>query len=70
MQHTEINTKIQMLPISSQKEVISFIDDLLEKAAKSNRQQNASAWEDWVKSHSNNTATVDDSRETIYNEDE
>ncbi len=31
-----INTKIQMLPSSSQKEVLDFIDDLLEKSAKSN----------------------------------
>ncbi len=62
-----INTKIQMLPTSSQKEVLDFIDDLLEKSAKSN--QKATAWEDWAKSHSNNTVIIDDSREIIY-EDE
>ena len=65
-----INTKIQMLPVSAQKEVIEFIDDLLEKWAKSNQTEKASAWEDWAKSHSNNTVIVDDSREAIYNEDE
>ena len=47
-----INTKIQMLPVSAQKEVIDFIDDLLERSAKSNQTEKASAWEDWAKSHS------------------
>ena len=64
-----INTKIQMLPISSQKEVLDFVDDLLEKSAKSSQKEKASAWEDWAKSHSQNTVIVDDSRESIY-EDE
>jgi hypothetical protein len=64
-----INTKIQMLPTSSQKEVLDFIDDLLEKSAKSNQNGKASAWEDWAKSHSQNTVIIDDSREAIY-EDE
>lgn len=65
-----IHNKIQMLPISSQKEVIDFIDDLLEKSAKSNQTEKASAWEDWAQSHSENTAIIDDSREAIYAEDE
>ncbi len=65
-----INTKIQMLTVSAQKEVIDFIDDLLEKSAKSNQTEKASAWEDWAKSHSENTAIIDDSREAIYAEDE
>jgi hypothetical protein len=65
-----INTKIQMLPVSAQKEVIEFIDDLLERSAKSNQTEKASAWEDWAKSHSENTVIVDDSREAIYAEDE
>jgi hypothetical protein len=64
-----INTKIQMLPTSSQKEVLDFIDDLLEKSAKSNQKEKALAWEDWAKSHSQNTVIIDDSREAIY-EDE
>ena len=64
-----ISTKIQMLPTSSQKEVLDFIDDLLEKSAKSNQTEKASAWEDWAKSHSQNTVIIDDSREIIY-EDE
>ena len=64
-----INTKIQMLPTSSQKEVLDFIDDLLEKSAKSNQTEKASAWEDWAKSHSQNTVIIDDNRENIY-EDE
>ena len=65
-----IHNKIQMLPSSSQKEVIDFIDDLLEKSAKSNQTEKASAWEDWAKSHSNNPVIIDDSREAIYAEDE
>jgi hypothetical protein len=64
-----INTKIQMLPVSSQKEVLDFVDDLLEKSAKSDQKEKASAWEDWAKSHAQNTVIVDDSREIIY-EDE
>ena len=31
--------------------------------------EKASAWEDWAKSHSQNTVIIDDSREAIY-EDE
>jgi hypothetical protein len=64
-----INTKIQMLSPTSQKEVLDFIDDLLEKSAKSNQQEKASAWEDWAKSHSQNTVIIDDSREAIYEDD-
>ena len=64
-----ISTKIQMLPPASQKEVLNLIDDLLEKSAKSNQKERASAWEDWAKSHSQNTVIIDDSREAIY-EDE
>ena len=64
-----ISTKINMLPPASQKEVLDFIDDLLEKSATSNQKDKASAWEDWAKSHSENTVIIDDSRETIY-EDE
>lgn len=64
-----ISTKIKMLPPASQKEVLDLIEDLLEKSTKSNQEEKASAWEDWAKSHSENTATVDDTREAIY-EDE
>lgn len=63
-----LNTKIQMLPSSSRKEVLEFIDYLLEKSAKSNQTEKASAWEDWAKSHTENEAIVDDSREAIYEE--
>ena len=55
-----------MLPSSSQKKVLDFIDDLLEKSAKSNQKEKAYAWEDWAKSHSQNTVIIDDSREIIY----
>lgn len=64
-----ITAKIQMLPNSAQKEVLDFVDDLLEKSAKSNQIEKASAWEDWAKSHSDNSIIVDDTREAIY-EDE
>lgn len=61
-----INTKIQKLPPASQKEVIDFIDSLLEKSAQSNQKEKALAWETWATSHSKNTAIIDDSREAIY----
>lgn len=65
-----ITAKIQMLPGSSQKEVLEFVDDLLERSAKSNQTEKASAWEDWAKSHSENVVIIDDSREAIYAENE
>jgi hypothetical protein len=65
-----ITAKIQMLPSSSQKEVLEFVDDLLERSAKSNQTEKALAWEDWAKSHSENTVIIDDSREAIYAENE
>ncbi len=65
-----ITTKIQMLPSSSQKEVLEFVDDLLERSAKSNQMEKASAWEDWAKSHSENAVIIDDKREAIYAENE
>ena len=65
-----ISTKIQMLPPASQKVVLNLIDDLLEKSAKSNQQEKAGAWEDWAKSHSQNTVIIDDSSEAIYSDDE
>ena len=65
-----IQNKIQMLPSSSQKEVLDFIDDLLEKSASSDQKEKATAWEDWAKSHTQNTVIIDDSREAIYAEDE
>lgn len=65
-----ITAKIQMLPGSSQKEVLEFVDDLLERSAKSNQTDKASAWEDWAKSHSGNAVIIDDSREAIYAENQ
>jgi hypothetical protein len=64
-----ISNKIQMLPTSSQKIVLDIVDDMLEKSAQSNQTLKASAWEDWAKSHTQNTVIIDDSREAIY-EDE
>ena len=65
-----ITAKIQMLPGSSQKEVLEFVDDLLERSAKLSQTEKASAWEDWANSHSENNVIIDDSREAIYGEDE
>jgi hypothetical protein len=65
-----IQNKIRMLPSSSRKEVLDFIDELLEKSANADQKEKASAWEDWAGSHSQNTVIVDDSREAIYAEDE
>jgi hypothetical protein len=65
-----INNKIRMLPSSSQIEVLEFIDTLIEKTTTIGQAEKAQAWEKWAKSHSSNAAKViDDSRETIY-EDE
>ena len=61
-----INKKIQMLPRSSHKQVIDFIDDLLQKPTNGNQNQKAAAWEDWAKSHSQKVVLLDDSREIIY----
>ncbi len=61
-----INIKIQMPPVSARKEVIDFIDDLLEKSAKSNQTEKASAWEDRTQNHSNNAAVINDNRKAIY----
>jgi hypothetical protein len=70
MNSTEtISEKIQMLTPTSQKEVLDFIEALLEKSAKSNQEERASAWDDWTKSHSENSVIVNDRREAIY-EDE
>jgi hypothetical protein len=64
-----ITDKIKMLPPSSQKELMDFIDDLLDGSTNGHGKQRASAWEDWAKSHSHNAVIIDDSREIIY-EDE
>ncbi len=64
-----IADKIQMLPSSSKKELVDFIDDLLERSAGGNQKQKASAWEDWANSHAQNVVILDDGREIIY-EDE
>lgn len=61
-----INKKVQMLPRSCHKEVIEFIDELLQRPVNGNQNQKAAAWEDWAKSHSHDVVLLDDSRETIY----
>lgn len=61
-----ISNKIQMLPPASQKKVLDYIDELLEKPNERSPQERAEAWEAWARSHSDNLAIVDDSREAIY----
>jgi len=64
-----LNNKIHMLPPASQKAVLDYVDELLEKSAKSDEKKNASAWENWARSHSDNLAVVDDDREALYEDD-
>lgn len=64
-----ITEKIRMLPINSQREVFDFVDNLLEKSAKTNSAEQAAAWEDWANSHRQNTVIPDDRREIIYEDD-
>lgn len=64
-----ISEKIQMLPRSAQKDVVDYIDELLEKSGNGSQKQKALAWEDWAKSHSQTVVIFDDTREVIY-EDE
>ncbi len=61
-----IHKKIQMLPTSSRKEVLAFVDGLLEKSATSTPKDRSLAWEAWANSHSHNTVILDDTREFIY----
>ena len=61
-----ISSKIEMLPPAAQRKVLDYIDDLLERPNQLSPKERAEAWEAWVKSHSDNVAIVDDSREAIY----
>jgi hypothetical protein len=60
-----LSLKIAMLPPTSQKQVIDLIDELFEKRPLTPTEK-AEAWEAWARSHSDNRAIVDDSREAIY----
>lgn len=64
-----IYSKIQQLPLSSQGEVLDYIDELLERSAKNGNTAKSVSWVDWVESHSDNTAIVEDTREAIYGEE-
>ncbi len=66
-----IESKVNSLPNNLQIEVLNFVETLIEKKAKNNGKEKATEWENWAKSHSNETAVIlDDSREEIYAEDE
>lgn len=73
----QVTDKLQKLPIAAQKEVLDFIELLVEKTARRavasgqveniNGEQKAQRIERWAKSHSSKTPVIiDDSRETIY----
>lgn len=64
-----INSKIQQLPLSSQREVLDFIDALLEKSSETGQQEKASMWERWISGNSDNLAIVNDDRLSIYGDD-
>ena len=61
-----IKEKIQLLPTSTHKELVEFIDDLLAKSTNGNQKQKALAWEEWANSHSQDVVILEDSREIIY----
>lgn len=60
-----ISLKIAMLPPASQKQVVDLINELFEKRPLTPKER-AEAWEAWARSHSENRAIVDDTREAIY----
>ena len=61
-----LNAKIQSLPISSQEEVVEFVDDLIAGSSTNGHTKKAVAWELWANSHDNTALIYDDSREVIY----
>ena len=62
-----ITNKIQTLPPASQKQVLDFVESLLEKPVELTPEERAAAWREFVKSHADNPVVIlDDSREVIY----
>lgn len=61
-----ITSKIQMLPPASQKEVLDLIDSLLERRIEITPLEKIKVWKQFVNSHADARAIVDDSREAIY----
>lgn len=70
----EVTGKLQRLPITAQKEVLDFVEFLLQKNERGvngkrniTPQQKADAIEKWANSHSSDTPVIlDDRREIIY----
>ncbi len=73
----QVTDKLKELPAAAQKEVLDFIEFLLEKSVRQkdsaeqtedlNGKQKARTIEQWAKSHSLETPVIiDDSREVIY----
>ncbi len=62
-----ITTKVQMLPPASQKQVLDFVDSLLEQPVKLTTEERVAALKEMFARHATSRAVVlDDSREAIY----
>ena len=62
-----ITSKVRMLPPASQKQVLDYVDSLLNKPPELTAEERIAALKDWVTSHADNRVVIlDDSREGIY----
>ncbi len=62
-----IAKKIQMLPPSSQKRVLDYVDSLLVQPVKMTPEEKVAALKEMVQRHAGNRAVIlDDSREALY----
>ncbi|HQZ95611.1 MAG TPA: hypothetical protein PLP21_04790 [Pyrinomonadaceae bacterium] len=62
-----ITTKVQMLPPASQKQVLDYVNSLLEKPVALTKEERIAALKEMVERHAGNRAVIlDDSREAIY----
>jgi len=62
-----ITTKVQMLPPASQKQVLDYIDSLLQKPIELTTEERIAAIKEFAARHANNHVVLrDDSREGIY----
>lgn len=62
-----ITTKVQMLPPASQKQVLDYVNSLLEKPVVLTKEERIAALKEMVERHAGNRAVIlDDSREAIY----
>ncbi|MFT3745932.1 MAG: hypothetical protein QM785_16800 [Pyrinomonadaceae bacterium] len=62
-----ITTKVQMLPPASQKQVLDYVDSLLQKPIELTTEERIAAIKEFAARHANNRVVLrDDSREGIY----